>query len=78
MKLVFLTGDECNVCHELETKFKEKFKKELDKGEAVILNLDEDTDAQDWWIENELPVAPAMVVTTEEGRVVAILKAEEL
>mgnify|MGYP001589082144 CR=1 FL=1 len=78
MKLVFLTGDECDVCHELEVKFKEKFKAELDSGEAMFLNLDQDTEAQDWWIENELPVAPAMVVATEEGRVVAVLKAEEL
>lgn len=78
MKLVFLTGDECDVCHELEAKFKEKFREELDSGEAIVLNLDQEIDAQDWWIENELPVAPAMVVATEEGRVVAVLKAEEL
>ena len=78
MKLVLLTGDECPVCHAMEEKFNEKFMEELDKGEAVVLNLDEDTEAQDWWVENELPVAPVMVVATEEGRVVAVLKAEEL
>ena len=78
MNLVLFTGNECPVCHEIEEAFKERFKEELDSGEADIVNLDEDEESQQFWIENELPLAPTMVVVSDQKKLVTILDPKEL
>ena len=78
MELTLFTGDGCNICHDAEETFKKKFKEELDSGEADVVNLDENEEAQQFWAENDLPVAPCMVITSEKGKLIAVLDATDL
>ena len=78
MNLVLFTGNECEPCTEVEEAFKKRFKEELDSGEADIVNLDEEEDAQQFWIENELPLAPIMVVVSDQKKLISILDPKEL
>lgn len=78
MQLVLFTGNECNVCHEVEEAFKKRYKEELDNGEADIVNLDEEEDSQQFWMENDLPVAPIMVVVSDNQKLITILDPHEL
>ena len=78
MDLTLFTGDGCNICHDAEEAFKKKFKEEIESGEADVVNLDENEEAQQFWMENELPPAPCLVVTTEKGKLIAVLDAETL
>lgn len=78
MNLVLFTGDECPVCHEVEEAFKRRYKEELDNDEADIVNLDEEEDAQQFWIENDLPLAPTMIVVSDQKKLVTILDPMEL
>ena len=78
MNLVLFTGNECPVCHEAEEAFKKRYKEELDRGEADIVNLDEEEDAQQFWMENDLPLAPTMVVVSDQKKLITILDPKEL
>lgn len=78
MDLTLFTGDGCQPCHDAEEYFKKKFKEEIDAGEADVVNLDENEDAQQFWAENDLPVAPCMVITSDKGKLIAVLDADDL
>ena len=78
MNLVLFTGDGCEPCHEVEEAFKKRYKEELASGEADIVNLDEEEDAQQFWMENDLPLAPVMVVVSDEKKLITILDPKEL
>ena len=78
MNLVLFTGNECPPCTKVEEAFKKRFKAELDSGEADIVNLDEEEDAQQFWMENELPLAPTMVVVSDQKKLITILDPGEL
>ena len=78
MNLVLFTGNECEPCREVEEAFKKRYKAELDSGEADIVNLDEEEDAQQFWMENELPLAPTMVVVSDQKKLITILDPKEL
>ena len=78
MNLVLFTGNGCPPCQEVEEAFKKRFKQELDNDEADIVNLDEEEDAQQFWMENELPLAPIMVVVSDQKKLVTILDPKEL
>ncbi|MBA7469513.1 hypothetical protein ES705_26274 [subsurface metagenome] len=78
MNLVLFTGNDCEPCAKVEEAFKKRFKQELDSGEADIVNLDEEEDAQQFWMENELPLAPTMVVVSDQKKLVTILDPKEL
>ena len=78
MNLVLFTGNECPPCQEVEEAFKKRYKEELDSGEADIVNLDEEEDAQQFWMENDLPLAPIMVVVSDEKKLITILDPKEL
>lgn len=78
MNLVLFTGNDCPVCEEVEAKFKHLFKEELDSGEADIVNLDEEEDAQQFWMENELPLAPTLIVVSDQKRLITILDPKDL
>ena len=67
MNLVLFTGNGCEPCHEVEEAFKKRY------GEADIVNLDEEEDAQQFWMENDLPLAPVMVVVSDEKKLITIL-----
>lgn len=77
MNLVLLVGNECPVCDEVKAAFKKEYKIELDSGEADIVNLDEDERAQQIWMENDLPLAPVMIVISEGLKVVTVLDTDE-
>jgi len=78
MNLVLFTGNGCEPCHEVEEAFKKRYKEELASGEADIVNLDEEEDAQQFWMENDLPLAPVMVVVSDEKKLITILDPKEL
>lgn len=77
MNLVLLVGNDCGACDEVEKAFKKEYKKELDTGEADIVNLDEDEKAQQVWMENELPLAPTMIVISDNLKVITVLDVDE-
>lgn len=78
MKVKLYTGDDCPPCDDVEDAFRKKYQDEIAKGEAEVVNLDHDEDAQRFWTENELPVAPTIVVVSESEKVIAVLGTEEL
>lgn len=78
MNLVLFVGNDCPPCDKVKEAFKQRYKEELDSGEADIVNLDEEEDAQQFWIENELPLAPTMVVVSDQKKVITVLDPTEL
>jgi len=78
MKLRLFTGNDCPPCDEAKEAFKKRYKEELDSGEADVVNLDEDETAQKIWMENELPLAPVMVVMSDQEKIITILDPTEL
>lgn len=78
MNLVLFVGNDCPPCEEVKKAFQERYKEELDSGEADIVNLDEEEDAQQFWMENDLPLAPTMVVVSDQKKVITILDPTEL
>lgn len=78
MILTLFTGDSCPPCQEVEEAFKKRYKEEIGSGEADIVNLDENEAAQEFWVTHELPLSPVMVVTTDSGKLISVIEAEEL
>ncbi len=78
MKLVLLTGEDCPICDEAEEKFKKNFWRELDSGEAKIVNLDQDEEYQEMFMENDLPLAPIVLLVTEKNKVISHIEAKDL
>ncbi|GAI51187.1 unnamed protein product, partial [marine sediment metagenome] len=78
MILTLFTGDECPPCTKVEEAFKKRYKEEIGSGEADIVNLDENEAAQQFWAEHDLPLAPVMVVTTDSGKLISVIEAEEI
>jgi len=78
VKLVLLTGEDCGICEEAERRFKKDFWRELDTGEARIVNLDEDEEAQKLFVENELPLAPLVILMTDRGTVISHIETSDL
>ena len=78
MILTLFTGDECPPCTEVEQAFKKRYEAEIASGEADIVNLDTNEAAQKFWTEHDLPLAPVMVVTTDNGKLISVIEAQEL
>lgn len=78
MKLILLTAEDCEICHDAEEKFKKNFWRELDSGEAKIVNLDQDEAAQELWMENDLPLAPTVILVTDKNKVISHIDAKDL
>ena len=78
MKLILLTSDECSPCQDAEAQFKKAFWRELDTGEAKIVNLDHDEEAQELWIENNLPLAPIVILVTDKNKVVSHIETKDI
>ncbi len=78
MKLVLLTAEDCEICHEAEERFKKDFWRELDTGEAKIVNLDQDEEAQEIFLENDLPLAPIVILVTDRNKVISHIETKDL
>jgi hypothetical protein len=78
VNVVLFTGNECDVCHQVEEAFKKKFKEELESGEADIVNLDEEEDAQQFWMEHDLPLAPTVIVVSDKEKLICVLDPKSL
>ena len=76
MKLVLLTSDDCPICDEAVEKFQKELWRELDNGEAKIVNLDEDEKAQEMFFTHELPLAPVVLLVTDKEKVVSHIDAD--
>ena len=77
MKLVLLTSEDCPICDEAEEKFKKDFWRELDNGEARIVNLDQDEEAQEMFILNDLPLVPIVLIVTDKNKLVSHIEADD-
>ena len=77
MKLILLSSDDCDICDEAEAKFKKDFWRELDSGEAKIVNLDQDEEFQEVFITNELPLAPIVLIMTDRNKIVAHIDSKD-
>lgn len=78
MKLILLTAEECDICHDAEELFKKEFAKELASGEAEIKNLDIDAEAQEMWMELDLPLAPTVILMSDDKKVIASVEPNDL
>lgn len=78
MKLVLLTADECDICDEAVEKFKKDFYREIDNGEAKVVNLDEDEEFQEIFLENDLPLAPIVLLMTDKNRVISHIETKDI
>jgi len=78
MNLILFVGNDCHLCDEAEAAFRKVYKEELDSGEADIVNLDEDEKAQQIWMENELPVAPTMIVISDKMKIITVLDPSDI
>ncbi len=78
MNLILLTSDDCPICDEAEKQFKKNFWRELDTGEAKIVNLDQDEEAQEMFLENDLPLAPVVILVTDKKKVISHIEVKEL
>lgn len=68
--VLFTTNPEdCNVCAEAVKNFKKVFADELKTEEAAIVYIDKDEGAQEFWATHQLPLAPVVVITTDDGKV---------
>ena len=77
MKLILLSSDDCEICVEAEEKFKKDFWRELDSGEAKIVNLDQDEEFQEVFITNDLPLAPIVLIVTDTNKIVAHIDSKD-
>ena len=77
MKAILLTSDDCSICDEAEKRFKKDFWQEIDRGEAKIVNLDQDEEMQEMFITNDLPLAPIVLLVTDRGKLVAHIEADD-
>ena len=78
MKLVLLTSDDCDICDEAVEKFKKDFWREIDNGEAKVVNLDEDEEAQEMFLENDLPLAPIVLLITDKNKVISHIETKDI
>jgi hypothetical protein len=78
MQVVLFTGNECSICHEVEEAFKKKYKDEMENEEADIVNLDDDEESQQFWMEHQLPLAPTMIVISDKEKIVCVLDPKAL
>ena len=78
MVLTLFTGNGCEPCVDVEEAFNKVYKEEIASGEADIVNLDENEAAQEFWMTHDLPVAPVMVITTDNGKLISVLDSHEL
>lgn len=78
MKLVLLTGEECEVCDQAIAAFNKQFGREIAHEEAKVINLDDNEAYQQKWMEHELPLAPVILLETDEGKIVSVIPPEDL
>lgn len=78
MELILFVGNDCQPCKDVEAKFRAKFGDLLGTKEAEVVNIDESEEAQQFWLENELPLAPMMIVVSESDKVIAVLGTDDL
>jgi len=78
VKLVLLTGEECGLCDEAVAAFNKQFGREIAHEEAEVVNLDADDAWQEKFVENDLPLAPVIVLVTNEGTIVSTVSPEDL
>ena len=78
MRIILLTGEDCPPCDEAVEKFKKEFWRELDSGEAKIVNLDQDEEAQKLWMENDLPLAPVVLLVTDQNKIISHIEPKDI
>ena len=77
MQLVLLTSEDCSICEGAEEEFKKLFWREIDNGEAKIVNLDQDEAAQEMFLENDLPLAPVIILVTDKNKVISHIEPKD-
>lgn len=77
-KIILFSGKDCSPCQEADTKFKKRFKDEIESGEAEIVVIDDDDEAYEFWAENKLSLAPTIVVISDAQKCLIELDIDDI
>ena len=81
MKLILLTADkeDCNLCEEAEKQFKKAFWREIEAGEARIVDIDSDEEFQEMYLTHEdMPLAPVVLLVTDKNKVISHIETKDI
>ena len=81
MKLVLLTADkeDCNLCEDAEKQFKKAFWKEIESGEARIVDVDSDEEFQEKYLTHEdMPLAPVVLLVTDNNKIIVHIETQDI
>ena len=80
MKLVLLTAaqENCNQCEDAEKQFKKVLWRELDSGEAPIVDVDSNEEFQEMWMTHDLPDLPIIALVTDKNKLITYIEPEDL
>jgi hypothetical protein len=78
MQLVLLTTTDCGICAEDIAKIKAKFAAEITNEEVAIYNIEDNDQANEFWVKNNLPTPPVAVLVTDDARFVTILPLDDI
>ncbi len=78
MQLVLLVTSDCGVCAADVKKLEAKYAEELKTEEVAIYNIDESEDAKEFWVRNNLPTPPVLVLVTDDAKYIATLPIAEI
>ena len=73
MQLVLLVTNDCGLCAGEIEKLKAKYSPEIKTEEVAIYNIDDNEDSKEFWIKNNLPTPPVLVLVTDDAKYVATL-----
>ena len=80
MKLVLQVADQenCNLCEDAEKQFKKALWREIEAGEARIVDVDSDEVFQEMWMTHNLPDLPIVALVTDENKLITYIEPEDL
>ena len=80
MKLVLLTAaqENCNQCEDAEKQFKKALWREIEAGEAPIVDVDSDEEFQEMWMTHNLPDLPVIALVTDKNKLITFIEPEDL
>ena len=73
MQLVLLVTNDCGLCAGEIEKLKVKYGPEIKTEEVAIYNIDDNEKSKEFWITNNLPTPPVLVLVTDDAKYVATL-----
>jgi peroxiredoxin len=78
MQLIFFSDADCQLCLKYKKQFEKLFAEEIENDEAIVLTMNDDEEAYEYWATHSLPLAPTMIVSADNGKLIDVWDAEEL